>query len=480
MFKKMFKNKKRNIVIVVIVLILIMIIVNINSAKNKLNSMTETPTDTIERRTLVSSISATGNITSSEIKNIATTLTGMQIKTVNVEVGDVIYVGDVICTFDTKNIQESLNSAQRDLDRLNEQGNIGILNARRNLSDAINARDTMNGAKAELDSAVYNFNVANAILDSKQTELLNKTIEEAMLKVISDANPGDTVAETNYETAKAEREQLEIEVAGEQAKVDGLALIRNSKQAIYEKLAGASSAVESAESAVRSAELSAGTSGSAYETQIRNYKEQLGKGRLTATTSGVVTAVNVSSGDIYMGSPIATIEGDEDFIIEAEIDQYDISDIKTGMKVFIKTDATRKEELQGVVTYTAPKATAVSPMQASSGGVTYTVKIAISTPNERLRLGMTARLSIVTDSKEDVLSVPYDAVYERDDKTRYIKVETEDGEEEIDVTVGMESNYYVEIISNKIKEGMTVILPTIIADNSIQNLVANMGASGGM
>jgi len=462
----MFKNKKRNIIIAITLLILLVIIISSIANANKSNTVAEIPKDTIERRTLVSSISATGTIASSDIRNIMTTLSGSQIKTVNVEIGDKVNIGDTICTFDTKNIQDNLNAARKDLDNINQQGNLGISTAKRTLSDAISTRDnTIKDLQAEINKLLPAYNAA-------QGSISGLIADEAAKKVIFDStvdtDPSYATVKKEYEDAQVATEAAQKAIAGYQTAIDTL---NKTKDTLNSSVAGA-------ESAVRSSELSASSGKSAYDTQIRAYTEQLQKGILTATTSGVVTSVNVNVGDIYMGSVIATIEGSEELMIETQIDQYDISDVKEGMKVYVRTDATRSEELEGIVVDAAPKAS--NPTVASSG-VTYTVKIALNTQNERLRLGMTARLSIITESKENVLSVPYDAVYEKEDGTKYIKVEKENEEiEEIDVTIGMESNYYTEIKSEKIKESMTVILPTVESDNSIRSLINNMGARGGM
>ena len=115
---------------------------------------------------------------------------------------------------------------------------------------------------------------------------------------------------------------------------------------------------------------------------------------------------------------------------------------------------------------------------SSSSG--YEVEIAINTKDERLRMGMTARCSIILEEAKDVFAVPYDAIHENQDGTNVIYVEempdqdvqereiteesgnTQDsnGYREIEVTKGMESDYYVEISGDGLSEGLRVIIPT--------------------
>ena len=148
------------------------------------------------------------------------------------------------------------------------------------------------------------------------------------------------------------------------------------------------------------------------------------------------------------------------------------------MKVLIKTDATRDEELEGRIIYTAVSSTAsasagvagMTSGMTSGSNATYTVKIALDTPNYRLRLGMNAKLSIITEMKENIWTVPYDSVYTREEGTKYIEIaknETGEEKEELDVQTGIEGSYYIEIISDKLKDGMKIVLPKINAGDSI-------------
>ena len=132
--------------------------------------------------------------------------------------------------------------------------------------------------------------------------------------------------------------------------------------------------------------------------------------------------------------------------------------------------------------------TTSSSSSSSTGGVSYTVKIDILNQNDRLRLGMNAKLSIITDMRENVLSVPYDAINTRDDGTKYITVVADDFDldkiakeqkkdrmleatreiekdaipnellegqtKEITVETGLEGTYNVEIKSSEIYENM--------------------------
>ena len=305
----------------------------------------------------------------------------------------------------------------------------------------------------------------------------------------------------NYTPISNQYQALTKTVQDMQATVTSLEATANSLKTAYETtkktydqgIVSSNSSIAGLQDALKNSELSASISTQSIDSQIRAYQKQLEEGNLKSTVSGTVTSVNVKNGDIYSGQTIAVIEGTESFIVEAEIDEYDIPDVEVGMKVLIKTDATRDEELEGKVIYAASSSTqsinasnlgqSSAAISGTTGSATYKIQIEILTPNDRLRLGMNAKLSIITDSKNDVWTVPFEAVYERDDGTKYVEIlkneETEE-KEELDVITGLEGTYYIEIKSDKLKDGMTVVLPKVNTTDSIEALIEAMGADAGV
>ena len=244
---------------------------------------------------------------------------------------------------------------------------------------------------------------------------------------------------------------------------------------------------------------------STLKEQVKSLNRQIANGTIKARTSGTVTEVNAKAGDTYLGTPIASVEGIETLMLTAEVDEYDIPDVSVGMPVKIKTDATRDEELEGEVSFVALKASGsssssslgamssltggadMSGFTAASSDATYTVHIALKKQNERLRIGMNAKISIITDSVKDAWSVPLESVQTDEDGREYIEVEEEkkvDGRKtttkrKIPVTTGIEGTYYIQIMSDELKEGMDVIVPES-QDNSMEELMNMMGSDAGI
>ena len=486
------KNKKK---IIIIVIILILIVIGKVKNNNQQDTTSEPEIEVIQKRTIAQSVSATGNIKTETSQNITSMLTGSTIASVNVVEGQNVNVGDTICTFDMATIKDNLSDAKTSANISNSQANLGIEAARRNLNDAISARDSqIVTAQEQVASAEKAYNDAQKQLSNLKSELVAKQAELNNIPAQPDIHENVTENENttvqtdiidNSEVLLQEIAKLQEAIAELEASIPILKATYESAVANLNNVSSSlDSTVASMQDNLTNAELTAQSSSIAQNSQLKTYQEQLEKGIVTSTISGTVTSVGVKKGDIYTGGNIATVNGCDEFIVEAEIDEYDIADIKTGMKALIKTDATRGEELEGTVSYVSISPTASNSLTTTpSSNVTYTIKITLHEQNERLRLGMNAKISIIVNQKENVWSVPYEAIYEREDGSHYIEVVKDENTvetEELDVEVGIEGTYYTEIISNSLEDGMKVLLPERDTSNSIEELINSMGADAGI
>ena len=168
----------------------------------------------------------------------------------------------------------------------------------------------------------------------------------------------------------------------------------------------------------------------------------------------------MEAGGVFTGGSIYEIQDVHNFIVEATVDEYDVVDIKEGQTAYVVTDSLGDEELEGVVTYVSPVGTSGQTMGSASGTASYEIQITINEPQEKLRSGMTASVSIALEESKDTLAVPYDCVQTNEAGESVIYVEDNGERKEIAVETGIETDYYIEVISDEISEGMTVYLNT--------------------
>lgn len=514
------KHKKGLIILAIIAAIIVALVIWIKSAYKKgmelLTNAMSTETAVAARRDLVSVVSATGTITSLDSRDVNSTAQGAKITVVNVSVGDMVNEGDVLVLLDSSDYEESLQSAQDSLDNAKKSSNLSINSAQRRLNEASTSADLavakideqVEKAKKDVEDYKSLYEQAanlyatasqnmNALATAYNTRLAEeKAADEAVAAAqaaldaaVADVSGGDPSMFPELNDALAEAQTNRVEVYSSHGDMAGLLVdLERAKAQTNEFLAQANSAaaqkkqaeatlesvqktrddtvrtnestIASSKDSVTSAKLSSETSTASMEKQIETYEDQIEACTVTAPISGMVTAVNAVEGTTNAGMSLVTIEDVSDFEITTEIDEYDIGKIKVGQKVVFKTNGTGDEELEGIVKSVAPRAT-TSLTGMSTGGVTYKVVISVLSKNDQLRLDMTAKISIVLESGENVITVPIDAIQEDEEDGREF-VNVYDGG--VDVTgakttrkvyveVGIKTSYYAEILGDSIKEG---------------------------
>ena len=110
----------------------------------------------VERRSLKETVSASGKIVSAKNKEVNTTLSGIKVKEVKVKVGNTVEAGDVICVFDTTDLELDLVDAQATLKASGSKTAVDLASAQRGLSEAQTTGE-IDTARANADeSDAYN------------------------------------------------------------------------------------------------------------------------------------------------------------------------------------------------------------------------------------------------------------------------------------------------------------------------------------
>jgi HlyD family secretion protein len=147
---------------------------------------------------------------------------------------------------------------------------------------------------------------------------------------------------------------------------------------------------------------------------LRQSQDDLSKTTIYAPISGTISDLKKERGEIAIGSQFQ-----EDVIMKVaqlgamealvNVDENDINSIKVGQPAEIEVDAALGEKVTGVVSEIASSATV--PAAGSTAQKTeFEVKIAITSDTSKLRPGMTASADIVTETRDNALSVPIQSV----------------------------------------------------------------------
>lgn len=157
------------------------------------------------------------------------------------------------------------------------------------------------------------------------------------------------------------------------------------------------------------------------------------------------------SGGMSGGTEVLVIADLNRLIINAHVNQADVTRLKHSMEVEVAVEAVPGCKVNGTVERIAPQATIRNSIKG------FATRIAIKDIDPRIQPGMTANITIPVASAEGVLSVPLAAVFTELGE-RYVFVKKAETEwERRPVQIGLSDYFYAEVTEG-LKEGEHVAL----------------------
>jgi len=292
----------------------------------------------------------------------------------------------------------------------------------------------------------------------------NSRVEKGQL--IGRIDPDTFEAKVNQ--AKADADNARVGVKDAKIKRDSRAALfqeggisqeeRDSAQASYDS---AAARLEAALAALRAAQV------------------DLDRSYIYAPVNGVVIARNVDVGQTVAASLQAPTlfliaEDLNKMQVDTNVDEADISRIQVGQQVSFTVDAFPGEMFKGQV---------VQIRQApivQQNVVTYNVVVAVVNPDLKLKPGLTANVRILVDRRADALKIPNAALRFRppspdgeplaaQEKTRgpsQIWILDEGRLSGVAVKLGLNDEYFTEVLEGDVKEGQSVVVGSGARDGS--------------
>lgn len=144
--------------------------------------------------------------------------------------------------------------------------------------------------------------------------------------------------------------------------------------------------------------------------------------KVGATVAGGVV---MGEGDTSGGKQCMQIADLSKMKVTVQVGEKDIAKIAVGQSANVTYPAFPDIVSQGTVTAIASVANA-DASYGGSGSVTFNVDILIEAPDSRLKPGMTAEVSVVTEQLDDVVMVPTMALITEDGENYYVNLATDD------------------------------------------------------
>ncbi len=134
---------------------------------------------------------------------------------------------------------------------------------------------------------------------------------------------------------------------------------------------------------------------------------------LRAPSDGTITEVNIKYGETARTNEKAMVLQDLDNLyIEALINESNITSVALEQSVLVTIDAL------GTTKTFSGKVTHIDPASLSTDGViNYKIKVSLNEKSSLIRPGMNAEITITSNTKENVLSIPGASITKRDGKS---------------------------------------------------------------
>jgi HlyD family secretion protein len=356
----------------------------------------------VERGNLRNIVTATGTLQAVTTVQVGSQASGT-ISALYVDYNSVVKKGQVVAQLDPSVLKAQVDQARANLQQAQAslaQAKAGVTNSRAGVSDA-QARAQAASSTAQNNQAGVTAAQANlAVLRAQQDDALSLLKQqEALVKSGVIAQRDLQVAQTAYKTAQARYEQ-------------GVAQL---SQAQLSQQSSASSGIAQTQAQVQQSQAQVGQSQAqvqAAEAQVQQAAAalQLAEVNLTHTTitspiDGVVVSRDVNVGQTVAASLSAptlfTIANDlTKMQVIANIDQADIGVVENAKSVKFSVDAFPGKDFDGKI-----EQMRLNPVNVQNV-VTYNVVIDVDNPEQKLKPGMTANLTVTIDERNNVLKVP--------------------------------------------------------------------------
>lgn len=353
-------------------------------------------------------------------------------------------------------------------------------------------------AQAQVDQAQANYDVAVSQVNSARTKTETMDAEiDADLK-----SEQARVAQFRAALKSAQANRVQVPLREQDAAVayaqwqQSLAEVKNAEIKVGQ------TKDDRLNDSIRQTQIAqAKASGASSMAKLVNARVQLNETQVKAPSDGIILKKYVEQGTLITsgisfnstGTSIVQLGDISRMYVDVTVDETDVANVDAGQKVDVTFDAYPTVPFEGKVIKVQPQAV------IDQNVTTVHVRVEVDNSDTKFRLlkpGMNSTCEFIIDRKEDVVSVPNEALKSETDGSRYVEVAVggtpappeKDSPADPNlfvgvkitktpVEIGLEGNESTEIKSG-VKEGATIITQTIESSTAPAAAAGGMGRGG--
>lgn len=223
------------------------------------------------------------------------------------------------------------------------------------------------------------------------------------------------------------------------------------------------------------------------EINVEAAQLNLDRTRIVAPSDGTVVAVSVEVGqsvNANNSSPtIVKLANLDKMVVKAEISEADVPRVEPGQKVYFTILGDPDTRIDATLRAVEPAPDSIASddtsTSSSSTAVYYNGLFNVDNPGHKLRISMTAQVTIVLKTADDVLTVPASVLTRKARDGSYMLPVWDQQKEAVEptkVTIGLNNNVTAEVLSG-LKEGDLVVNATAAAASTTRSGNAQGGAN---
>lgn len=462
------KKSKKKIVIIVIVAVAVFLVLAI-SALNRLskgmqdamNAMAgeDDTTFKVEKQDVEQEIATSGMVVGLERDAYVSPVTA-QVNDVRVEVGQTVKKGDILLTYDDSDLGDNLERVRIQAQTERAAGNESYEMVNEAASKTSAAKKKVKNLEDEIKKLKKEISELTEEVEEYEEQIEAATAAKqaaTQSTQVSDptAEDGQTAAETDVE----DDEDLEVDQKAYKKAVSNL----NKKQETLAEKQSELAEQQAIITANQDAKVSESTKAQISATNqlsdmnISAAQESLdaAKAGLTAEHDGIVESVDIIKGAYASETmTLMTIIHSDKVGVECTISKDDLGSIAPGQKARIVISG---NEYEGTVDFVSRVASSDSPYASTTNtGGSIKGRIMIDNPDDKIYIGVSAKVYIFVGESKQTLVVPYEALNTDINGDFVYIVNEENLIERRDVTLGICSDEYYEILDG-LSEGDSVI-----------------------
>jgi len=488
------KKKKKKAPVIIAAIIIVIIIVRAVACSSGDGAGAVVTTANAVRGDLQESISTNGTVKSEEISVIFAPVSGI-LDSVNVAAGDAVEAGEILATYNTERLESSMRQSELQYEKsnanynsvmsdnaqnqakLNEATvNLGVLNqqitdtkayirslqnelseSQRNTSNALaeesmNLTNSLHGRSGELESLQTDLRRLQAELEGNaDTAQLEAQIAELQDKIAAKENEiaeiNDAIARNGYASSTVNTSdyvaELQQKIADAQEQLQQYETYKSEMQG--QKSSSENAVLDSYDKTSYSADRE--IAGITYRESEEEYNQA--RDGICAEYAGIITECTAVSGSgVSSGAHLMTLESSENVKVVFSASKYDLQKLEIGQKVDVTISGNVYEGEISKINRMAEANASNTPMVG--------VEVHLLAPDDKIILGMDAKLIVYTRKAENTLMVPVESI-NADKEGDFLYVVENGIVVKKPIVCGISTDTYTEVLEGITEEDVIIV-----------------------